>query len=270
MKLFKKFQKIQVQLRERRRDRKGKPISIEVKEKEYFICQNCHNRYNSFHVYCPQCLGMLQGNITEPAILKITSVPRGKEEEIAHTLKTLSGQKPFDFRKALQSLPWVMIRESEPEILREWQDSLLPLNVKAEVERAPESRKKILRQSAPLFPTRAPLPSFFAPVTDAGIRQVAGAIKNASIRLKWVEAVLSAFRIVQGFYKGDSYNRILFFDFLLQIDNDLQEGVKEFERVAKVREENFVVVIDRIQTALKEMQAEMEEVQHQVNRTLLE
>lgn len=269
MNLLKKFQTIQIRLRERRRDRKGNPITIEVKEKEYFTCKNCKNRYNSFHVYCPQCLGILEGNIAESAFLKVLSIPTGKEEEIAHMLKTLSGQKPFDFRKALTSLPWVMIRDSEPEILNEWKETLLPMNVKAEVQPTPATqKKKLFPGSAPLFTTRAPSPCFFTTATDAGIRHVAGSLKNVAIRLQWADTVLSAYRIVEGLYKRDSYNRILFFDFLLKIDTDLQEASKEYERVAKLREDNFLVVIHRIQTGLQNMQSEMEEVQHQVKRTL--
>jgi hypothetical protein len=269
MNLLNNFKKIRIRLRERRRDRKGTPLKIEVKEKEYFRCKGCNNRYDSFHVYCPQCLGILEGNTVESAMLKILSVPKGKEEEIAQMLKTLSGQKPFDFKKALQSLPWKMIQDSEPEILNQWKEVLISVDVKAEIERPPEvKKKKSLLGSAPLFSSRAPLPNFFTPATDVGIRSVASSLKNVSIRLEWVETVLSAYHIVEGLYKRDSYNRILFFDFLLQIDNDLQKGVKEYERIAKPNEEHFLVVIARIQTLLQNMQAEMEEVQHQVKRSL--
>lgn len=268
MNLLKKFKKIQIKLKERRRDRKGTPITIEVKEKEYFRCKGCNNRYNSFHVYCPQCLGILEGNIAESAMLTILSVPMGKQEEIAQILKTLSGQKPYDFKKALQSMPWKMIQDSEPEILNEWKEVLIAADVKAEIQPQVEIKKKSLLGSASLFSARAPLPNFFTPSTDTGIRSVASLLKNASIRLEWVETILSAYRIVEGLYKRDNYNRILFFDFLLQIDNDLQKGVREYERVAKLNEEHFLAVIARIQVLLQNMQAEMEEVQHQVTRTL--
>ncbi len=270
MNLLKKFQNIQIRLKERRRDRKGNPITIEVKEKEFFTCNNCKNRYNSFHVYCPQCLGILEGNIAESALLTVLSVPSGKEEEIAQMLKTLSDQKPFDFKKALTSLPWILIRDSEPEILNEWKDTLQSMNVKAELQPSPANgkKKKLFPGSAPLFAARAPAPCFFTNATDSGIRHVAKSLKNVPIRLQWVETVLSAYRIVEGLYKQDSYNRILFFDFLLKIDTDLQEAAKEYERIAKVREDNFLVVIHRVQTVLQNMQSEMEEVQHQVKRTL--
>ena len=269
MSLRNKFQNLRIRLRERHRDRRGVPITIEVKEKEYFTCKGCRNRYHSFHVYCPQCLGILEGNIVDSAQLKILSVSPGKEEETAQILRTLSGQKPFDFKKALQSLPWIMIQDSEPEILQEWKDALLANNVKTEVEPSPkESKRKSLRGSGPLFAARAPVPGYFTANTDAGIRQIAGSMKNAAVRLKWVETVLSAYRIVEGLYKRDSYNRILFFDFLLQIDNDLLDAVREFERVAKSREENFFPAIERVQAIIQNMHAEMEEVQHQVKRTL--
>jgi hypothetical protein len=271
MSLRNKFQKLQIKLRERHRDRRGVPINIEVKEKEFFVCKNCKNRYNSFHVYCPQCLGILEGNITESAQLQILSIPPGKEDEIGQMLRTLSGQKPFDFRKALQSLPWIMIQDSEPEVLQEWKDALLSIHVQAELQPSPKTpKKRSLRGSGPLFASRAPVPGYFTTGTDAGIRQIASLMKNAVVRLKWVETVLFAYRIVEGMYKRDSYNRILFFDFLLQIDTDLLEAVREFERVAKPREENFVPAIERLQNILQNMQSEIEAVQHQVKRTLEE
>src|SRR5262245_26952908 len=190
MNLRNRLDKIRIRLRERHRDRRGVPIQIEVKEKEYVICKNCSNRYNAFHVYCPQCLGIVEGNIRESASLKIMSVPAGKEIEIAQMLKTLSGKTSFDFKKALQSLPWTMIQDSEPEIITEWLDAFTSMNVKAEMTRETElkKRKRLLR-SAPLFSSRAPVPSFFSPVTDAGIRHVASSLKDVSVRLKWVETV---------------------------------------------------------------------------------
>src|SRR5262245_1355425 len=165
MNLRNRFNKIRIRLRERHRDRRGVPIQVEVKEKEYFICKNCRNRYNAFHVYCPQCLGIVEGNIRESVGLKILSVPQGKEVEIGQMLKNLSGNNSFDFKKALQTLPWLMIQDSEPEIITEWIDALSSMNVKAEMTRGGDSKKrKSLLKSNPLFASRAPVPSFFSPI----------------------------------------------------------------------------------------------------------
>ncbi|PWT89572.1 MAG: hypothetical protein C5B54_08660, partial [Acidobacteria bacterium] len=201
--------------------RPSNPVKIEVREKEIFTCHSCHNHYNDFHCFCPQCLGEVTPNQPKPRSLKIVAL-NGIADELAAVLKVLTGKSEFDFSKALKSVPWIFIEDTDVAILKHWKEVL-------EAHRATfvlEERIKKRRRGPSAVFVSAPPPYFLNPSLSASARQAVGTIKDASIRLHWVEITLRVFHRMERFFKGEPSDRIVFSDFVFQTEQGLQDCVR--------------------------------------------
>src|SRR5574341_21010 len=102
--------------------RPKKEITIRVSEKPSYVCRKCSNRYHSLFNFCPQCLGVVLPAFRRSANLKIVSIARSEEGDLADILRRLSGKKDFDFEKALRIIPWTLIQDTDASILQHWKD----------------------------------------------------------------------------------------------------------------------------------------------------
>ncbi|HSE42595.1 MAG TPA: hypothetical protein VLH08_17640 [Acidobacteriota bacterium] len=109
------------------------PPPIEVREIEVFICRNCHNRYHAHHWYCPQCLGEVQPVKLHVGSLKLLSIAEGRSGDLQVVLQALSGRKDFEYQKAFNSLPWIMIEDTDRSILQHWKEVLLAEKAEADI-----------------------------------------------------------------------------------------------------------------------------------------
>lgn len=264
------FKKIKVRLKPiRTQQSPGTQIKIEVKEKEAYACSHCGNKYESHHYYCPQCLGMIKSSPVKRGLLKIISIRKGKEEQLEYLLTDLSGKKDFPYKKAFQNLAWVAMSNSDPAVLLHWKEVLDAEKVEAQLEPMPSKEPVRGRKKCePMFPEKAPLPYFYSAATDFAVREVARNMKNISVRLQWIELILTAIRIVEGFYKRNPSNRVLFSDHIYKIDQELMERSKDYHSYYKVREEEFLKVIEKLKAEFDEMETEIDEVRKQVEQQL--
>jgi hypothetical protein len=261
--------KIKVRLKPSRAENPAKQIKIEVREKDTYVCQNCHNKYETNHYYCPQCLGEIRSAGNKRFALRILSIQKEKLEALIRLLEYLSGKKEFPFSKMLSALPWTMINNSDPATLFHWKDVLECEKVEVGIDEMGLRRSSgLLRNREPLFSETAPLPYFSSKSTDQSIRVVAKSMKNIAVRLKWIDAVLSSYSILENFYKRNPNGRVLFSDYVFTIDQDLQESSRDYFTYYKVREEEFLKVIERLQTKFDQMREEIEAVKQQVEQQL--
>lgn len=260
--------KIRVRVREMF-SRPQKNVKIKIKEKFTYTCKNCENKYYTYHYFCPQCLGAVASSQATSMALKILKIPEEKKEYLGELLSKLCGHNTFDFRKAFQSLPWIMISDSDTSILEEWKEVLEAERVEAIIEvSASGIRKKKIRGFAPIFLSGANHPYFMSLSVDSECRTIAASVLTMSVRLKWVEVVLTAHRMLEQFYKGDHSSRIVFHDLPLQIEQQLQNCTKQYQRTYKSKEEAFPLAIDELKGSLDSLQVEMDEVQRQVEDQL--
>jgi hypothetical protein len=243
-------------------------VEIHATERILFLCSDCHNKYYQFHFFCPQCLGDVKPNQAERRKLSITTVAKNKIGELEQLLIRLSGNSSFAYQKALASLPWAMIGDGDPTVIAQWREVLEAEGATVAVEPFDPKKKKKFLEAGPLFEKDTPLPYFLPTTTTQGVKTVAKNINNSVIRLKWVEAVLTAHHIVEGFYKRDPGQRILFSDFLFKIEADLDECVKRHGLYFQTHEEEFPEHIAKLMASVQGMAAEMEAVRRQVEEQL--
>src|SRR5262245_51442998 len=172
------------------RIRPDSQLRIQVREKNVFRCVVCGNQYHEHFLLCPQCLGELKASAPQLSILRIESVPEERIEEIALLLQTLTGVKDFPFEKALGSLPWVAMANTEATLLHHWKDVLTAEKVVVTVDPAPgKMPRRRLRHKAPLFEANAPAPRFLADSSTSGARQVSRSISDSTLRFRWADTV---------------------------------------------------------------------------------
>jgi hypothetical protein len=263
--------RIRVRIKRRPSERRspGEPPPIEVREIEVFICKACHNKYHAHHWYCPQCLGEVHPLTPHLASLRVVSIPEERMGDLTVILQTLTGRKDYEYLKAFHSLPWIMIAETEHNILQHWKEVLLAEKIDADIQTQPDQKKKIGKKTRPpIFKSGAPLPFFLSPATQSEVRAVSKLLQNTAVRLKWVDMVLMGHRIVEGFYKRNPAGRILFSDFLFQIDHDLHECCRDYHTYYRMREEELSIALEKMKQRFLAMEAEIHEVRKQVESQL--
>ncbi len=244
-------------------------LVIRAREKRHYVCANCRNQYVSFFYFCPQCLGVVASSIKDFASLEIIDIQQERAADLAQTLKGLSGQDDFDFEKAFHSLPWMMIQKTDTAVLEEWKQALEALSAKVEITPAEIStKKKNRRMRQPLFPADAPLPFYFSAGLTRGMRMISTNIQNASVRLQWIGMVLAAFQLLERFYKQSPNLRILFPDYLYNIDMELQETVHLFQSPRKIEEERLLEAIAKLKDLFSGMESEIRTVTDQIQEQL--
>jgi len=86
--------------------------------------------------------------------------------------------------------------------------------------------------------------------------------------MKWVETVLIGHGIVESFYKRNPAGRILFSDFLFQIDHDLHECCRDYYTYYRAREDELASALEKLKSRFAEMEAEILEIRKQVESQL--
>jgi hypothetical protein len=244
------------------------PAPIEVREKEVFICKNCRNHYNSHFWYCPQCLGEVQPLQPTSSELRILSIPETQMGELEAVLQALSGIKEYEYQKSFRSLPWTMISQTDRAILQHWREVLVAEKVEAEIQPNSEPKKSLRKVKPPIFKAGAPLPFFLSPATQSEVRAVSKVLQNIAVRMKWVEVVLIGHRIVESFYKRFPGSRILFSDFMFQIDQDLHDCCRDYYTYYRAREEELGDAVEKLKNRFVGMEAEIHEIRKQVESQL--
>lgn len=239
---------------------------LKIREKIVYQCKECKNRYYSYYYFCPQCLGEVSSPAQHTAILQILSCPTDQSEAV-DLLKKLSGNNDFDFVKAFQFLPWTCMLNTDPAVLQHWKECLEAQNFSVEIlPVAPETKKKRRKPYPPLFETPAPFPNLFSASISKALRKTAQAIPMAAARLEWADTVLLSFKILEGLYKHHT-GRILFYDFIFQIEEQLGEFLQDFA-ASKWSETEFLKRNVTLKASFEQMDAEVQEVRRQVQEQL--
>ncbi len=182
-------------------------------------------------------------------------------------LKKLSENQVFDFEKALQSLPWVCIMNTDPGVLQHWKECLEAQKIHAEILAVlPPNKKRKRKMQPPLFAGDAPFPNFFASSISQSLRKAAKSIPLASAKLRWAETVLLSFNILEGLYKNHT-GRILFYDFIFQIEEQFREFLESFGSF-KWSENEFLKRNDKLKVSFERMADEIQAVREQVREQL--
>lgn len=242
-------------------------LRITAKEKNIFICQNCGNKYYDFHYFCPQCLGRIHSSERPQAALRIVAVPEEQEASAAAWMKTLSGNATYEFVKALHHLPFVLFEQSDQAVAEEWNEALHIEAIQCEIFQTVEAPRK-RRKYPPLFASNAPLPCYISTTLNELVRQVGTQIQNPAIRVQWAEAVIGGHKIIEFCYKEDRTLRVLFADYLFQIQQKMEENAKELQGPYKEREEAFAPAIRRMQSEFRRMEKEIANVRKTVRQQL--
>ena len=161
-----------------------------------------------------------------------------------------------------------MIGDTEAGVLNHWREVVEAEKARAELGPPGRLPSRRWRHKAPVFAANAPLPRFLSDATSTGVRHVAQSVKDSALRFRWAEIVTAAVRIVEDFYKRHPDNRILFSDFLFNIDNELQEAIKDFHSYYRTREEELGHRIEKLRILVDGMMREIAEVKKQVEERL--
>src|SRR5688572_25818480 len=132
----------------RRSSSSSKTGPVKVRQKAVYHCKECNNKYYSYYFFCPQCLGEVVSPAPHTAVLQIVSCPSEKSEAI-ELLKKLSENEEFQFRKALESLPWLCITNTDAAVLQHWKQCLQAHKVESEILAAVPVYKKRKRKNHP-------------------------------------------------------------------------------------------------------------------------
>jgi len=243
-------------------------LKIEIKEKSIYLCKNCSNRYYALTMFCPECLAEMSPNQAHPGSLKIISTQNAQEGAVVALLQQISGQKDFDFAKALRALPWTVMENTDAGVLQHWKEILDAEQVEAELTEGAPAKSRKRRGSMPLFGANAPLPMLLRPSVVTAVRSIGKKIGDPALRMKWNEAVLSAWNLLELFYKREPVNRILFPDFLFQIDHLLHEAARDYPAKFKGNESAFSERIANLKQSLEQMESEIQAVKKQVEEQL--
>jgi hypothetical protein len=239
---------------------------IKVREKTIYHCKDCNNKYYSYHFLCPQCLGELSSASSGTIALQILSCPSAADS-VADLLRKLSENQQFDFEKALQSLPWICMLNSDPAILQHWKECLVAQKVEVEIF-FPAIPAKTRKRKAhpPLYTANAPYPGFLPSAITDGVRKLARSVPLASAKLQWAETVLLSFNILEGLYKNHT-GRILFYDIIFKIEEQIREFIDSFGSF-RWSEGEFLKRNSRLKTSFEQMAVEIQEVRQQVQEQL--
>jgi len=240
---------------------------ITVREKTIYVCKQCHNRYYSYYFFCPQCLGVVASSTKHSSLLQIISCAPGNLEETAALLAQLSAVNAFDYAAALKSAPWVCIAQTDPAILKTWKECLEAAQVRVAIfHSAPPTRTSRRKLLPPLFAQDAPYPFFLPPSLTEEIRGLAASIASASLKLQWSETASLAFHLLEGIYRTPS-ERILFVDFLFQIEELLREFTRRYSS-PKWSESGFLKRCEKLKESFRQMQSEIDAVREKVQDQL--
>jgi hypothetical protein len=251
----------------RRRAREPQAPQITVREKTIYLCGQCHNRYYSYHFFCPQCLGVVASSAKHSSLLQITSCAPEELEEGGALLAKLAAISSFDYEAALKSAPWTCMMQSDPVILKVWKECLEAAKLSTEILRAaPETKSKRRKQHRPLFAENTPFPQFLPADLTEEMRALCASVPSASLKLQWAETACNAFRLVERIYKVPS-ERILFVDYLFQIEEHLREFTSRFAS-SKWAEQSFVKWNDKLKESFQRMESEMDAVREKVQDQL--
>jgi hypothetical protein len=244
---------------------KNQPIT--VREKIIFSCKHCGNRYHSYHYFCPQCLGEVESSSSKSCVLQILSCPAENLQNAASLLQKLSGNAKFDFENALDLLPWICMRQSDPAILQTWKECLESEHLGVEIlSGTPENKRKRRKQAAPLFDSNAPAPYYLPPSLIDQIRSSADSVLSPGAKLAWAETVRDAFKILERLYKNAS-DRLLFYDYIFQVEEQIRDFVFRLSS-SKWNEQNFVKRYEKLRENFGRMDSEIEAVHDQVQDQL--
>lgn len=244
------------------------PVKISIKEKDPYVCTECRNRYECPHFFCPQCLGQIRSGSEKLYALLVPAVPEGRIHEIWQLIQALSGDKDRDFRKSLKKRSKLFDR-SDLAVLNEWKDVLQAEQLEVVLEPVEEGKKrKVLARDNTIFSSPASLPRFLSPATDEHVRTVAKSISHAGVRMQWVEVVLLASRMIEHCYKRKPSDRVIFSDYLFQMDQRLLEAARDFPAYYRARPEEFGKVVESLKNRFQQMEADMQAVRQQVDAQL--
>ena len=239
---------------------------VRVREKAIYRCSECNNRYYSYHFFCPQCLGNLIPVQPTTLALRILSCP-SPADSVVDLLRKLSENQDFDFDKAIQSLPWSCMLNSDVAILQHWKECLEAQKVQLEIFLpTPPSSKRKRKPHPPLYTSGAPYPNFLPSAISESIRKTARSMPMASAKLHWAETVLISFNILEGLYKNHT-GRILFYDIIFKIEEQLRDFMESYGSL-QWSEDEFLKRNDRLKASFEQMAAEIQEVRQQVQEQL--
>ncbi len=244
-----------------------KPETVKIREKIFYACQDCKNRYYDHHILCPQCLGMVSTSSPQVSDLTIISSPETRSNESVELLQTLSGNQDFDFRKALKSLPWKCIRKTDRPVLQHWKECLEAEGLDCEIAPAlEEPKRRSGKMYLPLFKDYAPLPAFLPAATTEEAKQFSRSIENAAVRMRWVEIVLKSFTLLEELFKQRS-GRILFYDIIFRIDHQIHETTVDFSS-ARLKDALFEKRISKLRESLQQWESEIKAVRESIEEQL--
>ena len=250
----------------RRNGPSSKTGPVRVREKTIYRCNECNNRYYSYHFFCPQCLGELIPAAAPTTALQILS-SSPEPEAVADLMRKLSEIQQFDFEKALQSLPWICMLNSDTAILQHWKECLEAQKLHVEIfSPAPAPNKRKRKPHAPLYQSNAPHPNFLPSSITQGVRKLARSLPLASARLRWAETILLSFNILEGLYKNHT-GRILFYDIIFKIEEQVRDFIESYGSL-RWSEAEFLKRNDRLRASFEQMAAEIQEVRQQVQEQL--
>jgi hypothetical protein len=239
---------------------------VRVREKIIYRCTDCKNRYYSYHFFCPQCLGEVAPAAPGTGALRILACP-SSADSITDLLKILSENQKFDFEKALQTLPWICMLNSDPAILQHWKECLKAQKIEAEIfSPAPPAKTRKRKSHPPLYNSNAPYPNYLPSFIIQGIRKTAQLMPQASAKLKWAETILLSFHILEGLYKSHT-GRILFYDIIFRIEEQLREFLESYAGF-RWSEAEFLKRNDKLKASFEQMAIEIQEVHQQVREQL--
>jgi hypothetical protein len=249
----------------RRSSPSSKSGPVKVREKTIYHCKECNNKYYSYHFLCPQCLGELISASSARIGLQILSCPA--PDSVADLFRKLSENQQFDFDKALQSLPWIVMLNSDPAILQHWKECLEAQKVEVEIflpSIPTKTRKR--KQHPPLYSANAPYPSFLPFTITEGVRKIARSVPLASAKLHWTETVTFSYSILEGLYKNHT-GRILFYDIIFKIEEQIREFIDSYGSF-RWSEAEFLKRNERLKASFERMAVEIQEVRQQVQEQL--
>jgi hypothetical protein len=257
-----------INIRIRQKVDSAERLKIEIKEKTVYVCGNCKNRYYALTQFCPECLAELAPIANQPRSLKILSISSDRETAAGALLAHLSGQQDFEFAKALRTLPWIMIENTDTGVLQHWKEILDAENIEADIVVSTPAKPRKRKGSAPLFSANAPLPILLRLSVITAVRSVAKKITDPRLRMKWNDAVLTGWNLLEFFYKKEPASRILFPDFLFQIEHLIKQSARDCSTKFKDKEQAFATRISGLKQALQQMEAEIQAVNQQVEDQL--
>lgn len=239
------------------------PLLIRVREKNQCICRDCRNRYDSYYFFCPQCLGVVQSVSGVRSSLILHSVPAEKHKIYEHLFTMLAGRQVPEAVKAMRSLPWTVMIDTDRVVLERWKEALEVDGAKVEIH----SSSSKGRRHSPIFASEAPPPYFWNPELISDLRKVSSLLVNPAVRIALAEVVLEAHDVAQNLHRHHP-DRILFADLPIRIEQLLQEIVRKFFSYYRTRERNFPKALGKTMDSIHRIKTEIQEVQDRVNEQL--